>query len=800
MGVLGQFANGPIQFGNAGQIEQRGTIDSPDPSATGSGTTGTISSAPDTVPGAAPGGGGVIPTASGPTQGQYASNANTKGGFLLGPATTTANPGATSAGGIPLGQMSAPWDTNISGGGGAAAQAGDQWIGAGGALPTVLGFDDGGAVDPNDESDGTNQQGSGTLDPMSFVKQAAAYGRQKMGLPTNFSTGEMGGAQQPGFDDGGVVPDQQPQQGQQGQGNPSAVNPQSAIKYLSGDGAVSPDIAHALEQHVDPQGQMDPAERTMATMQKAPSDEARFGMLQHYRTMYNGFSAGARAAMDKNNPGQAALLATQAFDHTPTGMKVHFAPAQGGIAVSARKLGGGAAPQQQGYAGGGPVDDSGNLVQRSAPDGRGVMDDYDEADYTQGGRGNGNMPDSASRIARTMPEGAAEGIVDHVNQAEPSTNIEDRRGESGFRSAVRNVTGYDGGGEVQPDQPENDDGTSPSPDQGVIPSEASPEGASPAGDAAPPPPSDDTAAGDQPTTHVLTPQQFKALMQSGFDKPIDDGVGETLTALGPITNASGQPFDFNKAPVAGPDNPLGASKRLQAQSDEPLAQAQKEAVDATSQVENPGAKPAAPADADKTKRQGRYDEQLDRAEKLASKLFPWASQTDQRNAYVAKQMDAFEHDIAAKTEGGKNDTANNVRLLAAQEATKRSAAHDDAVTARQTTGIQSKQEFQKAQQAFQSLDHTQRQQVEMLVNQIKAAPTATPEDIQAAVKSHAKFLGMDQQVMSNLVQMLQQRGGQQQQSPQQGSLQTQSQPHIMRTKDGHIYQLNQQTGQYDLKQ
>lgn len=786
-GVLGQFSNGPIQFGSGGQIEQRGTIDSPGPSVTQS----------DPIPAASPSGGGVI-----------ASRPDT-------PDPARAAPGNGAVNGLPMagggftnvgGTTPLPWDTNVSGGADAMAKAGDKWIGAGGALPTMLGFDDGGAVDPQNESDGTGAQGNAPLDPMSFVKQAAAFGRKQMGLPQNFSAGPgSGGDQEMGFDDGGVVPDQQPQGGVTGGGNgdPNAVDPRKAIAYLAGDGAVSPEIANALEQHVDPQGQMDPADRTMAALQKAPSPEAKFGMLQHYRTQYNGFSAGARAAMDKGNPGQAAMLATQAFDHTPTGYKVHFAPAQGGIAVSARKLGADRYQQpsmdkarglglpskmvepqdeqgrdmqydmqqdaqspmeQQGFAGGGPVDEAGNLAQRSAPDSRGVMDDYDEADYTQGGRGNGNMPDTAARIVRAAPEGAMERVVDGVNSSEPSTNIEDRRGESGLRSAVRNVTGYADGGVV-----DEDDG-----DNGVIPQAAPEADEGPQEEPAEAPQPQD----DQNSTQVLSAQQFHALMKAGYDKPIDDGWDGLLQSvagaegptssnrLGPVTNPNGTPYDFKNAPVVGGQSDQGASPALQKQMNTPTPLSQ---VAAAQTAEQDKAKP--------DEREQKFAAQKARIEKLAAQLYPWASQSDQRNAYIAHALDQYmgsEQKIdqqGAQNKGAIAATREVNRLTIAREAeigknNRATDAHDTRMSIAQLQAA--------TRQWTTSQQEVGRQFGRMLANNPSLAND--PQKAWTQAQALAKQNGIDPQALMQVGQHL---SGNKAPSGQQGQGGGQGQPTVV---------------------
>lgn len=165
-------------------------------------------------------------------------------------------------------------------------------------------------------ADGGEVEDDYTMDPMEAVNSALNYGRQKYGI----SGGQMG------FDDGGVVPTE-------GEGNPNAINPQQAMAYLAGDGAVSPEIAQALEQQIDPQGQLNPTQRAAAAIGVAPNEEAKFGLLQHYRTKFNAYSGAAKAALAQGNLGEAAKSATMAMDAVPNGQRTYFAPAQGGLAM-----------------------------------------------------------------------------------------------------------------------------------------------------------------------------------------------------------------------------------------------------------------------------------------------------------------------------------------------------------------------------------------------------------------------------------------------------------------------------------
>lgn len=239
--------------------------------------------------------------------------------------------------------------TDTSAGGG--TRGGGDAYGSSGGRDSNPGFAGGGYVGDNPDDDYT-------VDPMQFVQSALDYGRRKI----------TAGGDQMSFDEGGVVPEQ-------GMGNPNAIDPQAAMAYLAGDGAVSPEIAQALEQRIDPQGQMNPTQRAMTAIGVAPSDEARFGMLQHYRTKFNGFAAAAKAAMARGDQGEAARQATMALDAVPNGEHTQLAPAPGGFAVVSRpaiaKRG-----RTRSYADGGEVlsdadplyDESGAVVAPPAPE------------------------------------------------------------------------------------------------------------------------------------------------------------------------------------------------------------------------------------------------------------------------------------------------------------------------------------------------------------------------------------------------------------------------------------------------
>lgn len=367
-----------------------------------------------------------------PSAGPAAPPSATAGGYIPQPqAALPESTGGESdgdfAGGI------TPWSTRGGWGGGPGDGGNGTGAGidgggdSGGTHGGIMGagtqyFDGGGEVDDDTGEGGgygDQAQQGGAPDAMSVIKQALSFGRQQMGMPADFSAGfpmsnniedrrgpiddngqTIPGGAQPtlkapsafegaqrkirGFEDGGEVPmpgdDQQQQQGQQGTGG-SLPDPRKMMAYLAGAGGVQPDIADALERHVDPQGQMDPAERVIKAITTAPTPESQFGLMQHYRTRANAYGGAALAALDQGNLAQAAQHATAVFNNTPTGYKVQFVPAQGGLAMSAKKIGGQQPQpqqgQQQGFSDGGAVDaDNPTVVMKGYDDG-GEVDDED---------------------------------------------------------------------------------------------------------------------------------------------------------------------------------------------------------------------------------------------------------------------------------------------------------------------------------------------------------------------------------------------------------------------------------------
>jgi hypothetical protein len=417
-GRFGAWANGPINDPAASVA--------PPPSASSTPTSGGVLSSPFGNVNTFDGTGGAVP------EGSISNPLGGGGGAPGGGAITpSGGPGGQVVGGygptMDGGRMTSP-NVGASNNGGSYGVGGQGPGGFAGPSPygRVNSFDDGGVIDPesdNDENDQQLDQG----DPMSVIQNSLGWGRQQMGLPANFfgdqpqatpvgdvvggpgnwpgnglagaagQQSNQGAMQQPSpldptnvipmpninkrlqdtagksYADGGVIPSQPGDDQQQGNGA-QLPDPRKTMAYLAGAGNMPPDAAMALEQRVDPQGQMDPAERKLSAVAAAGTPQAQFSLLQHYRTRFNAYSAAAQAAMDQGNMALAAQHATNAMSNVPNGHSVQFAPAKGGLMMQSKKIG-----QQQGLAEGGAVDaDNPSVVMRSYEDGGQTEDDADE--------------------------------------------------------------------------------------------------------------------------------------------------------------------------------------------------------------------------------------------------------------------------------------------------------------------------------------------------------------------------------------------------------------------------------------
>ena len=481
------------------------------------------------------------------------------------------------------------------GGGGAGLDGGG---GSGPLTGGVMALDDGGEVpgEPEDDGDADDQQAQNTaaptgdvnqamgepggqqaqqaVDPMSIIQGALAFGRQSMGMPKSFTDGMPmsnniedrrttlnDDPSQPGrsvssrvgkttpsgwdtlnnmtsFDDGGEVPmpgaggEQQPQQGG------GLPDPRKTMAYLAGAGGVQPEIADALEQHIDPQGQMDPAERMLKAVAAAPTPESQFGLLQHYRTRANAYTGAARAALDKGNLAQAAQHATSAFDNIPTGYKVQFAPARGGLAVMAKKIGG-QPQQQQGFLAGGPVGGGGGGD--SAP----LQMPFDpEVEQNLGTWGLKN--DQAARkdaYKKHTPSYDDGGAVPEIWSGKTIPKMKKIGGQpqqqQGFSEGGSVDTdnpavmmkAYDDGGEVTEDDGDEDDQTGSF--GGVVPLPGTPSFNTGDDTPAPEPAAQPQATGTQPVSElgepmeqpaqptIVQPSKLHDLLKSGWDSLVE---------------------------------------------------------------------------------------------------------------------------------------------------------------------------------------------------------------------------------------------------------------------------------------
>ncbi len=216
------------------------------------------------------------------------------------------------------------------------------------------------------DADGDND---GTVDPTAFLSQGYAGG----GDVTD--GGDMSDPSAGGMPE---APDAQPSgdPGQAGMAGPVAAK---MVGYLGGAEAVTPEIAQAMQQRVDPTGRMDPNSKTLLSIASAPQG-AQWGMMQHYRQKYDATKAFALAAgegtqgkpPDINASTQAA---TQAHQNLPDGNNVVFSPHPQGVAVHVQPL---TSSKTKGYDDGGEVSDDEDTP-LPTPDPRGTAGRADDS-------------------------------------------------------------------------------------------------------------------------------------------------------------------------------------------------------------------------------------------------------------------------------------------------------------------------------------------------------------------------------------------------------------------------------------
>jgi hypothetical protein len=666
-------------------------------------------------------------------------------------------------------------------------------------------FDEGGVVPTGNDTDDTNSPS--TIDPM----QALTFGRQQMGLPSSFYGGSSGAAaSQPAMFDGGVVPDPNNGQGQDQNQDPSAgtgqaVNPQSAVQYLAGAGGVSPDIADAMEKRADPQGQLSPAERVMAAIQSAGNPKDAFGLMQHYRTKFNAYGGAARAALDQGDLGQAAAHATSAMANVPTGYNVQFAPARGGIAMSASKIKQQA--QQQGFDNGGETDeDNPSILMREGYEDGGQVrtDDDDEA----GPPLSKNIEDRRGEATPDdirASDNAYEGQMQNVrNQSKQMLNSK----WSGLQDKLGSMPGFDDGGVVPTgdDGDEDDDPNNTNAANGIEPDDDTDEQAqynTPTGGAGAAP-----AQGDDTQTTILNPDQFKKALTSGYDAPVEKGWTNFLSELlggmlGPsqaqAAEPQGQQQTGTPAPGNGSTTPspsgynsstlndihaqggllkYGANKlsSLLGSRGQEAAAAVAPAFDPNAQTtfhDDPNAQGQGnfPSLADRQKMQfgqktpgqqgqvGGNDENamIDRLNQQASKIWPWASQAAQRQQYVQQSLEAARGNVA-KLQQTQAMWGNRGQI----EQNKEQGRNQ-----RSENAIQGRVTMQNMRDMTSRMNATQRAQLDLLKSRWASQPNLTPDDLIKQVTPIANQIGVHPADLLTAMAGGNQQPGQSQQPQQQ---------------------------------
>lgn len=655
-----------------------------------------------------------------------------------------------------------------NGGGVLPSGMGSNPASSGANTEPVGAYDDGGMI-PDDqaqvpaqsaEQDGQEQQGaaSATVDPMSVVKGALAFGRKSMGLPQSFFGGQQ---QEQGFDEGGEVgeqPDQGmiPAQGDQAAagGQPQTPDPHKAVQYLTGAGALAPEQVAALDQQVDPQGQMEGSERKMKALSSAGSPQAQFGYLQAMRQKFNAFGAGARAAAKGGNgrpanPAEAAAAANQAFENLPTGQHIAFAPAKGGFAMMARPHA--AQGPQQAMEDGGAVSrlpddqDSENIEDRRDEHGEGYV----------------------SKSAGADPSG--QGVLD-VPETKSSKNPADE-------GVIRKKTlAFDDGGEV----PETDGDDSA--DAGVIPSDtAAVTGEAPTDQAEP-------AQTAQPT--ILTPEQFdKVVNPETFEKATEKGWMDTLkdimSAVNPMGSAQAGPLKSGGNVINGQNQGTTPPDRVQplngpAGGGAPAPEGGMSTAPKKQDRLDQGQRPQPQAQVDPRARDAAL---MDRLSQQATKLFPWASQQDQRANYIQRmmekasdqqgRMDLQDHSGKSQVEQLRQAGIQQRQTQSQGAQLEREKFKQGAIDARSQAGREAK--TAQVQQLIASRDRAG------LLNfvhkehgtMMNANPKMTAQQF---ISEMGRLYEMDPKVAAASLQQIQTQGGQQQGPPQQGAAQPGARP------------------------
>ena len=505
----------------------------------------------------------------------------------------------------------------------------------GGVLPgpqrqQARSFDEGGVVPTEDGAVGVAQGAdAATMDPTQTVAKTLAYGRRKFGLPASFYVPQGGGQQ--AFDGGGMV--------NEDTGNGTGVlpdvtgdgntpDPRQTLMYLTGAGNLAPDIVTALEQRIDPQGSMAPGERAMAALSSGLTPDTAFGLMQHYRTRYNAYAGGARAALSQGNLAQAAANGTQALGNIPTGYDIRFAPARDGVAMTARKIGK-KAPIQSAVDGG-LIEDQEDQQEDEFENKYDTMPESQNIEDRRGDKLDENYNEEVAW--NKLVEGGKRHVQDIEQQLEHRAGARRVRNPGAYMARERIKASEDDsfaeGGLV-----EDDNYSSAS--EGVIPTE-------------PAQVNDSTEPAEQVEPVILSPDQFNQIIDGGYDRPLDEGWGSFFGKIlrGAKQNLLGDnPWQNRPAPSIERVAPATAGAEQTATQTQGGA-----AVEPSEIFERPDQQVATPR-ASSDERLNAYEKRI---EARSRKIFPWVSQEEQRQAYVGQMMaKVMEGDLRIEQEHAK---------------------------------------------------------------------------------------------------------------------------------------------------
>jgi hypothetical protein len=623
-------------------------------------------------------------------------------------------------GGMPGGMMPGGAESGF-GSGGFSQTHGPVWMAEGGVVPTE---------DDQDEDDG--MPATGTVDPMAMVRSALQHGRKLFNVQSEFG----GGDTVQGAADGGPIGAEDDQQQGVLNAGQKPTDPRDLLAYIVGDGAVQPAVARALEMAADPQGQMDPYQRSMATIGKMQDPNAAFAYMQGLRRKASGFIAAAGTALKKGNFPMAAHYANQAFANIPGSDGVRFAPHQGGLAIS---QGQGGAQEQEPEAAE-PTDDGDQDDVQGAADG-GMIDPADTSnpgggDDDQQGFEDGGEVDDEDDVTGTVTPGAgfAQNMMDSLPaQAIPDENpsIMDQIGEQEMPPMIKKAgVSLPGGG------------------------------------------GGDTGL---PNVQVLAPEQaHKVLGQGAFDAIAEKGLGaylRDLIGISPmVTPAKEQPFKPSGDEWQGPDLPQGPAQQPDPNRPDlnpnrgdshPLARAGgdeearanamrntpqgKRAVDAQGRTAGEAAAQD-PEEARVTKREKMLDV-------LAQKKFPWSSEAEAREKYKSEMRKyLYGGDIAqtkANTEGKER-----IENLRAANQMDRIKAQQEGLNYRNENSTATRKGIAYMQQKAKVWSGQNHELMATVRGELAANPGLSPEEAMKRVAPAARQMGIDPQELADVAHMM----------------------------------------------